>query len=401
MIPPTAGFALGPKDFLKTLRPNAIGSLEEDLKNYLGAPYARLTCSGTAAFYLILETLKNLNAGEKVIIPSFACPLLALAIARAGLEVLVCDIRMDSFDFEPGQLEALCRDHPDILAITAVHLAGIPQDISASLALAQKHKIFLIEDCAQSLGAIDHGRPTGSQGDLSFFSFCRGKGLTIYEGGMIVSNKKEYAGLIDEKISALVKNNLFIEVLRVIELFGYALVYRPRLAWLAFGLPRIFWQQQGERLRAAAEYFSIDFPVHKVSAFRRALGHACFGRLEEEIAGQRKKAAYYIEKLTGVPAIKLITEPAGTKAAYPYLTLLFDQPRKKIAALGCLRGLGVSVAYALAISDYAYLKGIIKNQACPNGRSLAERQITLSTNSFLKEKDLEKVVRALKNIQAG
>ena len=127
-IPPTAGLPIYPRDlicaFFKRNRP---GSLEEDLKNYLGASYAAVTYSGTAAFYIILEALKSLSPKKTVIIPSFICPLVPLAIKRAGLKVLVCDINKNSFDFEINRLKELCSGK-DILAVVPVHLAGIPAE---------------------------------------------------------------------------------------------------------------------------------------------------------------------------------------------------------------------------------------------------------------------------------
>lgn len=397
-IPPTAGFALGASDILSGVRRGKM--LEDNFKDYLGLPYARVSCSGTAAFYLILETIKGLNKKRKVVIPSFVCPLLPLAIARAGLETLVCDIENDSFNFDPGQLEEICRGNQDILAITAIHLAGIPQDLSLILALGEKYNIFVIEDCAQSLGASAGNLPCGALGDFSFFSLCRGKGLTIYEGGLIVSKNNKYARELDNNISLLVKNAPFLEALRITELTGYALMYRPALAWFIFGMPRSYWNWRNKPIRAAAEYFDMDFPVHRVSLFRQRIGSHLFSRLEREIAAQREKAAYYIEKLRGIEGLKLITEPDRAKAAYPYLTLVFDDPRKKISAqrLLRLRGLGPGLAYAASVTEYDYLQKIVGNKIYPNGLSLAEKHLTLSTNSFLRSVDLETIVRLVKNL---
>ena len=399
-IPPTAGLPLHCKDFLRLFsKKSYCRSLEGDFENYLGTPYARVTYSGTAALYLVLEALKEISPKKTVIIPSFVCPLVPLAIKRTGFKIEVCDINPDKFNFDRQQLEELCLKK-DVLAIVAVHLAGIPLDFSALKEISGRNKIFIIEDCAQSLGASYKGKKTGTLGDFSFFSLCRGKGLTIYEGGVIATQKEEYSKIIDQTIERLVKADYFSETLKTLELLGYLVFYRPQLFWFVYRLVQIFWEWQGQPLRGVSEYYTADFPIHKVSGIRKSIGHITFGRLEEEIDKQREKAISYIQGLKNTPGMKLVTEPSNTKANYPYLVLLFDDAQKCRQAREVFRnsGLGVSQIYAAAITDYDYLKDIIENIPSPNARSLAQRHITLSTSTFLKEKDLQSVVNKIKNL---
>lgn len=400
-VPPTAGFPLYAKDFLSILsRKNRQGSLEEDFKDYLNAPFARVSCSGTVAFYLILESLKGISCKKTVIIPSFVCPLLPQAIKRAGFKVEVCDINKDNFNFESQQLQELCFQSTDVLAIVAVHLGGIPLDFEGIRQIADKNKIFIIEDCAQALGAMYKAKPVGMLGDFSFFSLCRGKGLTVYEGGVLVTKKAEYSKSIDNAIERLVKDDYICEGVKILELFGYGLFYRPQLFWFVFRLPQIFWYWQGKPLKALTEYFTVDFPIHKVSRIRKLIGHVNFWRLDKEIDKQRQKVSDYTEGLKDVQGIKLITESPGNRATYPYLTLIFNDPLKRQRALSAFKnsGLGVFQIYASAITDYDYMKDIVGNKVCPNARYLAEREITLTTSTFLTKKDLNSVVGIIKNL---
>jgi len=179
-VPPTAGFPLYWSDLFPLFKfGHDSAGLEEDFKKYLGVNFAKVTYSGTASFYFILEGLKEISPKKAVIIPAFVCPLVPLAIARAGLKVKVCDIQPDNFNFDYNTLEKLCAQG-DVLAIVAVHLAGLAIDVDKLKNLAEKHGIFLIEDCAQSLGAQYKGKKIGTFGDFAFYSLCRGKGLTIY-----------------------------------------------------------------------------------------------------------------------------------------------------------------------------------------------------------------------------
>jgi perosamine synthetase len=398
-IPPTAGFPLYLNDFLSSFK--AEGSLEEDFRNYIGLDYARVTYSGTAAFYFILETIKGLASKKTIVIPAYVCPLIPLAVKRAGLKIEVCDISHDRFDYDYQELENICLKSNDILAIVAVHLAGLPLDFEAIKKITEGRGIFIIEDCAQSLGAEYKGIKTGSLADFSFFSLCRGKGLTIYEGGVALAKNKEYSVLLEHKSDLLAKEGGFSEALKIWELFGYWIFYRPQLAWFILQMPQLFWQFQGNKLRAVAEYFSEDFPVHKVSKFRKSLGHASFRRVEQEIAGQRAKADFYLEALKAVEGIRVIKELAGTKATYPYRRLVFDQPQRREAALKALWhcGLGVSQIYAYAVIDYDYLKPVIPYKDYPNGRSLAAREITLSTSTFLRESEMDSVIAKIKSLR--
>lgn len=397
-IPTTAGLPLYGKDFLSVFR--SPGPLEDDLRNYLGVPYAKLTTSGTAALYIILETLKDISAKKTIIIPSYICTLVPLAIRRAGLNAKVCDINRDDFNFNLRELEKICSEDDDILAIVAVHLAGIPLDFDPVKKIAADKKIFIIEDCAQSLGAVYKGGKVGTLGDFSFFSLCRGKGLTIYEGGIITTTDGTYASKIDKTAGRLLKSAPLPEGLKIIELVGYWIFYRPLLFWFVFRLPEIFWGWLGNKNRADRDYYSANFPVHRVSRIRESVGHCAFSRLEAEIDKQRQKAVDYIEGLKDVKGIRLITEHGDMRATYLYLTVLFDDSDKRAKAKKILEatGLGVSFIYGSAIIDYDYLKNMIKEGSGSNARYLSERTITLSTSTFLKKTDIASVCGAIKGL---
>jgi len=385
---------------LSSLKKHPKGLLEEDFKNYLGASGAQLSYSGTAAFYLILESIKKISGKRTVVIPAFICPLIPLAVRRAGLKIKVCDTNAFNFDFDKDKLKSICAESDDLLAILAVHLAGLPVDFDALREIAKTKNAFIIEDCAQSLGAQYRGKKTGSLGEFSFFSLCRGKGLSIYEGGMAVANQPDYARILKETSEKITHQDIASECLKVAELFAYSFFYRPGLFWFAFRLPQIFWQMRNDPIRAMGEYFDLDFPVHRVSAFRGYIGHLDFPRLNEKINAQREKVDIYLKGLGDLPEVKPITELAQTKASYPYLTLIFNGRQKRDLALHIFRdlGLGVSQVYLHAITDYVYLKDTVPPADCPNSRLLAERTITLSTSSFLKGTDLENIIKKLKQL---
>jgi dTDP-4-amino-4,6-dideoxygalactose transaminase len=400
-IPPTAGFPLYWKDLLSIFRIRSRDKcIGDDFKEYLNVSYARVTNSGTSAFYLILESLKKISSRHTVVIPSYICPLIPLAIKRAGLRVEVCDIRKDNFNFDLQSLEDICSKNSDILAVVAVHLAGIPVDFDAIENIAKKHGIFIIEDCAQSLGAIYKGKKVGTLGDFSFFSLCRGKGITTYEGGVIVTGRQEYASVIDSTVEQFVKNDFLSEAILTLLLFGYWIFYRPLLFWFVFRLPQIYWNWRGDKIKAAMEDFDINFPIHNMSTIRQLIGHAQFYRLEKEIDRQRQKAAFYMSRLKKIKGIKIIKELPDSRATYPFVTLIFDNPEKRERALKIFGNteFGASIVYAMAIADYDYLNHIVPDRNCSNARYMTDRALTLSTSTFLKDNDLNSIVNIIENL---
>lgn len=399
-IPPTAGLPIRISEIVRALINTQPGLLENYFKDYLKVPYASITYSGTAAFYLICESLKELSSKKTIIIPSFICPLIPLAINRAGLKVEVCDINEEDFNYNQKSLQDLCSQNNDILAILVVHLAGIPLKLDSFKDIADKAGAFVIEDCAQSLGAEYKGRKVGTFGDFSFFSLCRGKGATIYEGGVLVSKDNKYSALLDRKVNQFTKNNFLSEALKIIEIIGYSIFYRPFLFWFIFKAPQYVWNFLGKKDRANIEYFDIDFPLHRVSNFRKSLGITQLKKINSEIISQRKKAQDYISLLDESEKIKIIKEAPLTKSNYPYLTILFKSKEDRILVYERLVnfGLGVSQIYACPISEYSYLSGIIPNKEFPSAKSISFRHLTLTTSLFINELEIKKISSCIKNL---
>jgi len=388
-----------PKELLSAFAGRAASPnpLEDDFKKYLEINFAKVTSSGTAALYLILEALKVVSAKRTVVIPSYICTLVALAIHRAGLEVEVCDITGKDFNYDPIELERTCGSNKDILAVIVAHIGGIPVDLDTVGRITSKHGIFMIEDCAQSLGAQHKAALVGTFGDFSFFSLCRGKGLTIYEGGVLVVNKEEFIAPVNAAIGRLVKEKPFLGLLKTIELFGYWLFYRPELFWFVFNLPRDLWLAKGDKVRAFQDYHTADFPVYGVSRARQGIAHAAFDRLGKEIAAQREKALYLAEYLEKVDGIDVVKESPGDVATYPLLMVIFKDPERRRRALSVLQrsGLGASIMYLRSITDYEYLEAFVPRREPEKGRFLAARGMTLSTSTYLKREDLDRIVKLL------
>ena len=159
-IPPTAGLPLR----LGDLRPGR-PELTESVAAQLGTPPLQLECSGTAALWLSLRMLRERQPQRTVVVaPAYTCPLVAIAIHQAGLQLRLCDLRPDHWDMDPQALAAACRR--DTLAVLPTHLGGRVADIDTAMAIAADAGAFVIEDAAQSLGAFDRGASVGMRGDI-------------------------------------------------------------------------------------------------------------------------------------------------------------------------------------------------------------------------------------------
>ncbi len=170
---------------------------EENFAGYIGTAHSIGCANGTDALELALEVLE-LKASDEVIVPVHSWVSTASSVVRTGAKIVFADTLYDEFTIDPKSIEE--RISPATKAIIVVHLYGNPCRMDEIMALAQKHGIAVIEDCAQAHGAMYKGKKVGSFGLMSCFSFYPTKNLgALGDGGMVLSDNAE---LID-KIRAL------------------------------------------------------------------------------------------------------------------------------------------------------------------------------------------------------
>lgn len=148
----------------------------------VGAPHAIGVNSCTAALHLALDSLA-LQPGDEVITSSLTFTATGATIVHAGGRPVLADCSPDTFNLDPEDVAR--RITPRTRAIVPVHFGGHPAPMDEILALARAHGLAVIEDAAHSLPAAYRGRPIGSIGDMTAFSFYATKNLTTGEGGML------------------------------------------------------------------------------------------------------------------------------------------------------------------------------------------------------------------------
>nr|WP_218180433.1 DegT/DnrJ/EryC1/StrS aminotransferase family protein [Pseudomonas sp. D4002] len=162
---------------------------EKEFAAWAGTEYAIGLANGTVALDLALKAL-GIGAGDEVIVTSRTFLASVSSIVNAGAVPIFADVDRDSQNFSAQTIRAVLT--PRTRAVICVHLAGWPCDMDPIMALAEEFDLKVIEDCAQAHGARYKGRPVGSIGHISAWSFCQDKIMTTGgEGGMVTTNDRK------------------------------------------------------------------------------------------------------------------------------------------------------------------------------------------------------------------
>lgn len=163
---------------------------EREFAECVQAPHALAVNSATAAMHLALDAI-GLRPGDEVIVPVYTFTATAEVVVYFGAKPVFVDVNPVTCNLDPAQLEQHIT--PRTRAIMVVHIAGLPADMDAILAIARTHGLPVIEDAAHAFPAKYKGRMIGSIGDLTAFSFYATKTLSTGEGGMLTTANPEYA----------------------------------------------------------------------------------------------------------------------------------------------------------------------------------------------------------------
>lgn len=172
-------------------------ALEREAAEYIGVKYAIGVASGTDALHLALLAC-GVREGDEVITTPFTFIATAEAVSYCGAKPVFSDIDIDTYNIDPAKIEEKITEKTK--AIIPVHLYGSAADMDRIMDIAEKYKLKVVEDCAQSFGTEYKNKKTGSIGNAGAFSFFPSKNLGGYgDGGMVVTDDEDIA----EKIKIL------------------------------------------------------------------------------------------------------------------------------------------------------------------------------------------------------
>ncbi len=306
-----------------------VKSFEDDFAAYCGTRFAVAVNTGTSALHLALLAA-GIGPGDEVITTPLTFVATAAAVLYTGAKPVFVDVNPKTLNLDPAKVSGALT--PRTKALLPVHLHGKPVDMEALLAIAEKHRIPLIEDAAQAHGAEFQGRRAGSMGLAGCFSFYPGKNLGAYgEGGAVTTN--------DEGIARKI---------RLLRDWGAEKKYHHDLKAFNFRMESL----QGAVLKVKLKH------LEKWTEARRAL------------------AGRYDEKLKGLP-LQIPQTPPGTRHVYHVYPVLAEN-RDKLQQYLEGKGIQTLIHYPLpvhlqkAYSDLGYKTGDfpVAEKACDQLLSL-------------------------------
>jgi perosamine synthetase len=258
-----------------------INRFEDLFKQHLNVKYAIATSSCTGALHMGMAAL-GIGPGDEVIMADTNWIATASPICNLGAKPVFVDILPDSWCIDPEKAEAAIT--PRTKAIVAAHLYGNLCDMDRLLAIGEKYGISIIEDAAEAIGSVYHGRRAGSMGRFGAFSFHGTKTITTGEGGMFITNDAE--------------------------LFEYVLTLSNH-----------------GRSRAQTKQFWPDMVgyKYKMSNMQAAIGCAQMERIEELIRRKREILATYRKHLEQLPGVIMNPELDGTVNGAWMPTVVFPE----------------------------------------------------------------------------
>ena len=173
------------------IRSRHVDAFERAWADTVGVKHCVSCANGTDALYIAMRAL-GVKPGDEVITTAHSWISTSETITQAGGRVVFCDTDNETFNIDPRLIEA--KITPRTVGIIPVHLYGQPADMAAIMAIARKHELWVIEDCAQAHLAKFKGQSVGTFGDAATFSFYPGKNLGAYgDAGCLVTNKDDLA----------------------------------------------------------------------------------------------------------------------------------------------------------------------------------------------------------------
>ena len=331
---------------------------EERFAERVGRKYGIAVANGSVALDAAVVAL-DLGPGDEVIMPTFTIISCAAAIVRAGAKPVVVDCDPFTWNMMPEQVEE--KITPKTKAIMVVHIFGLPVDMDPILNLAEKHGLLIIEDAAQMHGQTYKGRPCGSFGHISTFSFYPNKHITTGEGGMIATNDFVLA----ERCRSL-RNLCFKPDRRFVH---------DELGW--------------------------NFRMTNLQA---ALGIAQLERLGEFVRIKRKMGAKYSSLLSDVPGFQLPVERTGYADNIYWvfgMVLTDDLPFDAKEAMARLAKFGVGTRpffWPMHEQPVFRKMGLFSDETYPNAERLARRGFYVPSGLALTGVQIEQVSMTLQAV---
>jgi len=336
---------------------------EQDFAAWTGAPEAISVSNCTTGLHLVWFAL-GIGPGDEVIVPTVTHTASAHAVELTGARAVFADIERKTGNIDPNAVEAAIT--PRTRGICVVHFLGLPVDMGRINAIAEKHGLFVLEDCALAVGTRLGGDHAGLLGGAGVFSFYPVKHLTTAEGGMIVTRD-----------AALARK------LRLVKTFGVDRSVEERT------VPGVY------------DVTALGFN-YRMNEMAAALGVVQLKRIEKFLAVRRANAAALAERLTMIEGLHRLDAGDATRTHSHYCTSIvlpddLNGKRADVALAMKAKGVGTSVYYPGPVPYLTYYRekyGFQRGQF-PVGEWFSAGTIALPCAPHLGIEDMARVGTAL------
>lgn len=339
---------------------------EEQMAATVGRRHGIAVCNGTAALEAAVASL-GLEQEDQIVMPAFTIISCAVAIVRCGCVPLLVDSDPLTWNMDVGKLketienEIEVKKNKKLKAIMVVHIYGLPMDMNPVLELAERYGLKIIEDAAEMHGQTYCGRPCGSFGDLSIFSYYPNKHITTGEGGMVLTDNDQLA----DRCRSL--RNLCFQ----------------------------------EQKRFVHEEIGYNFRMTNLQA---AVGVAQLERLSEFVDIKRRMGRRYTELLQAVEGLELMpaTTPYADNIYWVYGMVLKDSvPFDAEEAMRRLKQKGIGTRpffWPMHEQPVFRRMGLFDHDRHPMAERLARRGFYIPSGMALTDEQIEKVAAGVRDM---
>lgn len=322
-----------------------VQELEAKLKEYLGVKHLLFTTNGTIVLQM---ALKVYNITKEVITTPFSYVATTNAILWEGCTPVFVDIDKNNFCIDPSKIEAAITENTE--AILATHVYGLPCDVEAIQAIAQKHKLKVIYDAAHAFGTIYKGQSLLSYGDISTCSFHATKVFHTVEGGCIITNDDEVA--------------------------------RQLMLFRQFG-------------HIGDDYYTIGVNA-KNSEFHAAMGLVNLGYVEEILKRRKELSLFYNGQLQEANCTRLVVDETDTRFNYSYYPVFFETEEQCNKVIHALKKENITPRryFYPGLSGLPFVKHA---NATPVSDDLAARVLCLPLYFDLSKEDIIRICKIVMN----
>lgn len=380
-----------------------IAEFEDALARRAGGGTAVAAAYGRAAFFYMLKAL-DLPPGSEIIFPSLTFWVVPELAKAAGLTVVFADVDPRTFNMDPASVERMITGKTR--AIVPTHLYGLPCDMDAILAIAARHNLIVLEDCAHALGATYRGRPVGTFGTGALFSFQTLKPLNCYGGGAALIHDAAVAASVRATVDALpwpsekrVSDRLFTGRLQRIFIkpwvFSISLFPVLWVSALIDASPDVFLWEKIRPLSPLPEPYAERFP--NVQA---AIGLEALKYFDAWTDQARTHAAQVTRALEGVRGVRTPYVPDGCAHVYYQYCAYGPQhvDRDDLVVRCVRRGVDIEVLHVDVPPDMELFAGA---RAEADGARRASEAIQIPVYSSLTAEQAARVAAVVRDVLAS